>query len=387
MDDFDDEIPEIEFEYNFSVIYKGKEEREGKILQPIEEFKTSKDEFFRKLRYFKKKSHEFDHIDEIFIHEDFPVEIFRIFIDSIKTNKIHLSDDNYLPLSQLSSKYEYIELRQKVETFITRGMEILFDFTGKVQSVVLEPGTYKLEVWGAEGGKHGNRTNTPGKGGYSSGILKLESKTKLFIHVGESPTSKNGGWNGGGSGHETCAAGGGGATDISLYGSDGSSDWNNKDHLYSRIIVAGGGGGSAHNSYSVFYGGFGGGLSGQNSGTCCGLGGKQTCAGESHIFTEYQGFGIGGNHKKSCSSGGGGGWYGGSSSNADNGHHAGGSGGSGYVYTQSTAANYPSGCLLNSSFYLSNASTVAGNSSFPSPSNSGNEVGHCGNGYAKISIK
>lgn len=270
---------------------------------------------------------------------------------------------------------------------ITRGMEILFDFTGKVQSVVLEPGTYKLEVWGAEGGKHGNRTNTPGKGGYSSGILKLESKTKLFIHVGESPTSKNGGWNGGGSGYESCAAGGGGATDISLYGSDGSSDWNNRDHLYSRIIVAGGGGGSAHNSYSGYFGGFGGGLSGQNAGTCNGLGGKQTCAGEIHKFTEYQGFGIGGNHKESCSSGGGGGWYGGSSSNADNGHHAGGSGGSGYVYTQSTAANYPSGCLLNSSFYLSNASTVAGNSSFPSPSNSGNEVGHCGNGYAKISIK
>lgn len=50
----------------------------------------------------------------------------------------------------------------------------------------------------------------------------------------------------------------------------------------------------------------------------------------------------------------------------------GGGGGSGYVYTSSTASQYPSGCLLNSSYYLTNASTT-GNS-------------RSGNGYATITL-
>lgn len=74
-----------------------------------------------------------------------------------------------------------------------------------------------------------------------------------------------------------------------------------------------------------------------------------------------------------------GGWYGG----AGGGHRVTGAGGSGYVYTSTTASNYPNGCLLNSSYYLTNAQTIAGNQSFPSPSNS-NETGHSGNGYARI---
>ena len=64
---------------------------------------------------------------------------------------------------------------------------------------------------------------------------------------------------------------------------------------------------------------------------------------------------------------------------------AGGGGGSGYVYTSSTASNYPAGCLLNSSYYLTNAATLVGNTSFPSPSGA-NEVGHSGDGYARITV-
>lgn len=82
---------------------------------------------------------------------------------------------------------------------------------------------------------------------------------------------------------------------------------------------------------------------------------------------------------------GGGGWYGGAGSYPDSSgdDDRGGGGGSGYVYTSSTASNYPSGCLLNSSYYLSNASTTAGNASMPATS-SGTETGHSGNGYARI---
>ena len=61
----------------------------------------------------------------------------------------------------------------------------------------------------------------------------------------------------------------------------------------------------------------------------------------------------------------------------------GGGGGSGYVYTSSTASSCPSGCKLTSSYYLTNASTTAGSSSFIGPSSS-SETGHSGNGYARI---
>ena len=113
--------------------------------------------------------------------------------------------------------------------------------------------------------------------------------------------------------------------------------------------------------------------------------GTQTRAGTSSSdYSSGQGFGIGGAHIKCCSSGGGGGWYGGASSDTNNGHNAGGAGGSGYVYSSSTASSYPSGCKLTSSFYLTNASTIAGNSSFPAPSGTSSENGHSGDGYAKI---
>ncbi|MEG1016048.1 MAG: glycine-rich protein, partial [Bacilli bacterium] len=84
---------------------------------------------------------------------------------------------------------------------------------------------------------------------------------------------------------------------------------------------------------------------------------------------------------------GGGGWYGGSGAYPDGSgdDDRGGGGGSGYVYTSSTAGNYPSGCLLNTSHYLTNASTIAGNTSFTNTTG-GSETGHTGNGYAIISF-
>ena len=99
------------------------------------------------------------------------------------------------------------------------------------------------------------------------------------------------------------------------------------------------------------------------------------------------GFGYGGNGARynSGGGGGGGGWYGGAGgSGGENAWGNGGGGGSGYIYTSSTASNYPSGCLLNSSYYLTNAQTIAGNQSFPNVAGTGNETGHSGNGVAKI---
>lgn len=45
--------------------------------------------------------------------------------------------------------------------------------------------------------------------------------------------------------------------------------------------------------------------------------------------------------------------------------------------------NYPNGCLLNSTHYLTNAQTIAGNTSFTSPTGSA-ETGHTGSGFCRI---
>lgn len=107
----------------------------------------------------------------------------------------------------------------------------------------------------------------------------------------------------------------------------------------------------------------------------------------SSIASTKGSFGQGGPAYQYSCGGGGGGWYGGGGAydNDPDADGRNGGGGSGYVYTSSTASNYPSGCLLNSSYYLTNASTIAGNTAFTSPTGA-NETGHTGNGYIRITV-
>lgn len=268
------------------------------------------------------------------------------------------------------------------EPLTTNGIQYTFDYTGKVQSITLNEGTYQIEAWGAEGGQNNKNVNCgtykgyAGKGGYSVGTISLTSETTLYVHVGGTSDNGTGGWNGGGAGLNG-GAGGGGSTDVSLYGNAGSSEWNTADHLYSRIIVAGGGGGSSHTDYPGWIGGNGGGLEGEQDGHGYVEGGKQTSG---------YGFGFGEANTTQNDAGGGGGWYGGYSCN--NGWWGlGGGGGSGYVYNSSTASSYPSGCKLNSSFYLTDSSTTCGNTDIPNTAGIGTEKGHCGNGFVKITAK
>lgn len=253
-------------------------------------------------------------------------------------------------------------------------------YSGTYKSINLPKGTYKLECWGSRGGgqQDGNsNTGLGGMGGYSYGILTLQTATTLYCYsggigvIGYSTLSK-GGFNGGGSawgsGNTELGCGGGGASDIRI----GSNS------LYARVIVAGGGGGGGEDSGDT--GGYGGGTSGGSAGAA---GGSQTSGGD---------FGQG--RHAYDGGGGGGGWYGGltrsnltspptSGPGSDN---DGGGGGSGYIYTSSTASNYPSGCLLNSSHYLTDAQTIAGNTSFTSPTGT-TETGHSDNGYVRITIQ
>ena len=277
-----------------------------------------------------------------------------------------------------------------------------YSYTGSVQTVTLKAGTHKLEVWGAEGG-YRNSATYAGKGGYSYGTLTLTETTNAYVYVGGSGNSGtctssicNGGFNGGGYRHTH--KGGGGASDIRL----------GTDSLYARVIVAGGGGSDGSTSKKGMYGGGTSGGSSSESFTAnsnyCGKGGTQTYSGYSTSYTittqttsglnsnttaNYAGgfgFGGGGVYLSSGYGGaGGGGWYGGSGTVPDGSgdDDRGGGGGSGYVYTSSTASSYPSGCLLNSSYYLTDASTIAGDQSFTD--NSGSTVtGHSGDGHIRI---
>lgn len=138
----------------------------------------------------------------------------------------------------------------------------------------------------------------------------------------------------------------------------------------------------------MYGGGSSGGTTTQSFGSGGG-GGTQTAGGagsNNNAGTFGQG-GSGLSYSSGYAGAGGGGWYGGGGSYPDTSgdDDRGGGGGSGYVYTSSTASNYPSGCLLNSSYYLTNASTIAGNTAFTSPTGT-SETGHTGNGYVRITV-
>lgn len=138
----------------------------------------------------------------------------------------------------------------------------------------------------------------------------------------------------------------------------------------------------------MYGGGTSGGTATENFGSGGG-GGTQTAGGaggNSNAGTFGQG-GTGLSYSNGYAGAGGGGWYGGGGSYPDTSgdDDRGGGGGSGYIYTSSTASNYPSGCLLNSSYYLTNAQTIAGNAAFTSPTGT-SETGHTGNGYIRITV-
>lgn len=148
-----------------------------------------------------------------------------------------------------------------------------------------------------------------GRGGYSVGTITLVSNTTLYIYVGEQ--GKTGityakgewllkqSWNGGGSGKTNDndkatrykASSGGGSTDISLYGTNKSTNWNNTNHLYSRILVAGGGGGGRGTSNT---GGYGGGSTGGDGNGSTNSGGLTNKANTSGVYKG--GFGYGGDY-------------------------------------------------------------------------------------------
>ena len=275
---------------------------------------------------------------------------------------------------------------------------VIAPYSGAVKSLSLPRGTFVLEVVGAPGGYRSSSTYG-GLGGYSKGTLTLTSPQTVYLRTGGQGNTDTavgsiyqGGFNGGGKRYGY--HGGGGASDIRI----------GTDSLYARVIVAGGGGSDGASAKGGMYGGGESGGSATMSYGTVGYGGTQTgnAGGSSYIASSqstaatsstdtYSGFGFGGNgvyYASGYGGAGGGGWYGGCGAYPDGSrdNDRSGGGGSGYIYTSSTASNYPTGCLLNSSFYLTSASTVAGNTSFIDPETGSTTTGRAGNGYIKITM-
>lgn len=307
------------------------------------------------------------------------------------------------------------------------GESIGYSYTGSVIGVTIKKaGTYKLEVWGAEGGHYLAADTYTGKGGYSYGAISLTSGTKLYVVVGgagkfgTNPTP--GGYNGGGRG----AAG----SDWTLGGSGGSGG--GATHIATRtgvlsslsayqssvLIVAGGGAGAydrpdTYSSTSAS-GGNGGGFTGGNGGdTYMGLdtyykktynvkgsgGGTQTSGGVARdsSFSSYVdpgAFGQGGGDGTAFSqtyyyehhSGGGGGFYGGASGvNYTPSREAGSPGGGGSGYIGNSALTSKGMYMYNGGTGCTSSTTTATKTTCTS--STGAHVANAantGNGYAKI---
>lgn len=232
------------------------------------------------------------------------------------------------------------------KTFIYNGQTIKCAYSGDIKNVILPPGTYKLQVYGAQGGAYASSTSyVGGKGGYSVGNKVLTSPTTLYVVAGGQGTTLSAtgaggaGYNGGGKAYTASTsyktAGGGGATHIST--KSGLLSALGTSNLSSILIVAGGGGASGNGAN----GGAGGGTSG-SAGTddstsySPGGGGTQSAAGASYYqstansttYFTLGSFGQGASGKSSYVSGGGGGLYGGGGA-----YYAscGAGGGSGYI--------------------------------------------------------
>ena len=187
-----------------------------------------------------------------------------------------------------------------------------YNENGKYEIKLKTKGTYKLEVWGAQGGN--SSLNTGGLGGYAMGYKNFDEGDVIYIYVGGQGGSSStldsagiGGYNGGGNARASSlksTGGGGGATDIRYGGTSYSN----------RIIVAGGGGGAFTHAASTgnrLNGGSGGGEAGTGNNAGTQTGGNA--------------LGIGGSAGDQCG-GGGGGYYGGGAA-----QELPGSGGSGYI--------------------------------------------------------
>ena len=272
-----------------------------------------------------------------------------------------------------------------------------FSFTGDAQTFTVPvTGNYEIQLWGAQGG---SSAGTGGRGGYTRGTINLTQGESISVYVGGQANV----FNGGGPCGSNCTRGGG-ATDIRLVG----GPWDNIASLRMRIMVAAGGGGSSTWTGHNANGGFGGGLtggSGERGGPGAGsstaaTGGTQNSGGIRSSSNGHPGFnglfGIGGGSTGIDSNwvpAGGGGYYGGGSGGGTTSHEGwvnAGAGGSSFISGRSgcNAINM-SGIHTGQPNHFSgriftDTQMTAGNALMPNTTGIGTQIGHGGNGFARI---
>ena len=265
-------------------------------------------------------------------------------------------------------------------------------------NVVLSPGIYQIECYGAGNTHNGNSAG----GGYTSGIINVKEPLEIYLYLGAEGEylyndfdSNDEVFNGGG-GNLWAGHTGSGATDFRLV----NGSWKNFDSLKSRIMVAGGAGGSECGK-----GGFGGGLKGGDgeSGKCDdkeyklpGAGASNNDGGDGAFPGEF-GYATkpisGSNGEKNYNCGGGG-YYGGGS-NKDTG--AGGGGGSSFIsghrgcdaiHKDSTALSiqHTEQSIHYSNISFFSTTILSGNENFISPDHLTIEKGHVSSGSVVITI-
>ena len=293
-------------------------------------------------------------------------------------------------------------------------------------------GTYKIELWGAQGGGEGTDL-----GGYTSGDIYLKANEKLYIYVGAkgdtSGTVKFNGGTPGGPSEQGVGVSGGGATDVRYFESTPSNDdlaWNSFNGLKARIMVAAGAGGGTNrglgdNSAAGGLTGYPGSYASDRFGYSNqdGKGGTQTAGGltgynhDSNclncVYGTHGSFGQGGTQTGAAgmstgSGGGGGGYYGGGAGGAGW-YGSGGGGGSSFIsghtgcdaisatstsssivhtglpnhYSGKTFANTVIIDGKGYSWTTAPAETAAG---MPTHDGTSTMTGNAGNGYAKITF-
>ena len=283
-------------------------------------------------------------------------EIIGVYINNELSEKIPLKgeakfykaicDDENVSVSWDSESWGLLlkNLTKKVKCnlYFYSGQTVFdFDYTGDEQTFTAPiSGTYKLEIWGAQGGSYDKYEG--GYGGHSKGNVKLMKEDILYINNGGTVAANlglsimsPGGYNGGGTGRSSynnknsIGTGGGGATHISKKAGTLSTMKNYTDEL---IIVAGGGGCiyvdfQTYPNYSIVKSGNAGGYIGSSGVSRIDSDTRLVYAGGgSQVSGNDFGLGESCQENKYCEmAGGGGGYYGGSNSSYTAG------GGSGYI--------------------------------------------------------
>ena len=332
------------------------------------------------------------------------------------SGNIRMDNDGKVNGYVVFDKYAFVIENNNVSEFDNvsdTGREYVFEYTGAEEDFVVPfYGNYKIELWGASGGKNGASFNHVdggfGNGGYTSGVISLSKGDNLYVYVGQvgynailgSTSVTSSAYNGGGAGvgssdGDDAGGSGGGATDVRLV----NGDWNNFESLKSRIMVAAGGAGGNVSTYSNTseIAGHGGGLTGV--GTLYRW--KSSVVSDLSLHaTQTTGYKLGEGqaavlNNPCAGSGAGGGYYGGKTQQSTSSCSSAGGGGSSYISGFVGCNSISEGSTENlishtgspihySGLFFTDSVMKAGNESMPTHDGLGTMNGNTGNGYAKI---